>query len=97
MLYQTYTFTKSLRLFTCQIFSFKSGKINLRKKLNDESLSKIPIQRRAHRDRNACSKEKKIVTIIFHKKNKINTTKRFAVTILKTLSVKISLVEGDKN
>ena len=30
-------------------------------------VSKIPIQARAQRDRNACSKEKKVVTTIFHK------------------------------
>ena len=29
---------------TCQMLSFKSGKITLRKKLNDKSLGKIPIQ-----------------------------------------------------
>ena len=47
MLHRTYAFTKNLSLLICQIMSFKSGKLSLRKKINSESLSKIYIQKRA--------------------------------------------------
>ena len=49
------------------------------------SLSKIPIQTRRQRERNACSKEKKRVTIIFHNKTKL-TQEAYAVTILKYIT-----------
>ena len=45
-----------LNFFSCQILSFKYGKLSLRKKFNDKSLSKIPIQARAQHKKNVCSK-----------------------------------------
>ena len=54
------TRTKILSFLTCQIFSFKSGNISLRKK--DET--------RAQTERNACNKKKR-VTIIFQSKAKL--------------------------
>ena len=50
--------SKNLSFLTCQILSFKSEKISLRKKFSDKSLRKIFIGKRAQWERNACSKEK---------------------------------------
>ena len=63
-----------LKLFlTCQILSFKSGKISLWSKFSDRSLCRIPIEKRTQREKmhvaktNACSN--------FSWQNKINTIK----------------------
>ena len=45
-------------ILTCQILSFKYGKISLQNKYSDNSLSKTSIETRAERERNACSKDK---------------------------------------
>ena len=57
---------KILSFLTWQILTFKSGKIPLRKKLEDKRHSKILIETRAQAQRNVCSKEKERerVTII---------------------------------
>ena len=46
-LYRTYVFTKNLSFLTCQIFSFKSGKISLQKKKKNKSQNKISIETQA--------------------------------------------------
>ena len=51
LLYRTYAFTKNLSFLTCQILSFKSWKISLRKKINDKNLSKITIETHEHKER----------------------------------------------
>ena len=42
MLHRTCAFTKNLSLLICQIMSFKSGKLSLRKKINSESQVRYP-------------------------------------------------------
>ena len=58
LLYRTYAYTKNFSFLIFRILSFKSGKISLRKIFSDNNLSKMSIERRAQRERNAYSKEK---------------------------------------
>ena len=56
LLYRTYAFTKNLSFLIFQILSVKFRKISPRKKFNDKRPSKI--EKRAQREKNACSKKK---------------------------------------
>ena len=55
--------TEILSFLTCQTLPFKFGRISLRKKINEKTLSKIPTQTRAP--------TKKRVTIIFYNETKL--------------------------
>ena len=58
LLYRTYAYIKNFSFLTFRILSFKSGKISLQKIFSDNNLSKMSIETRAQRERNAYSKEK---------------------------------------
>ena len=64
-------------LFTQWYCHLNVAKLFFEEKFSDKSRSKTPIQPWAWRERNACSKEKKRVKIIFHNKSKL-TQYRYA-------------------